>query len=69
MKNEKAILIENFAKAVEIAKSSVQYALALSETIREYERQNHTEKVKIGDETFKRLDAELTDLFIKVALI
>ena len=69
MKNENAILIENFAKAVEIVKSSVQYAIALSETIREYERQNPTEKVKIGDETFKRLDAELTDLFIKVALI
>lgn len=69
MKNENAILIENFAKAVEIVKSSVQYALALSETIREYERQNSTEKVKIGDETFKRLDAELTDLFIKAALI
>ena len=69
MKNENAILIENFAKAVEIVKSSVQYALALSETIREYERQNPTENVKIGDETFKRLDAELTDLFIKTALI
>ena len=69
MKNENAILIENFAKAVGMVKSSVQYSRALSEAIREYERQNPTEKVKIGDETFKRLDTELTDLFIKAALI
>ena len=69
MKNNDTALIANFEKAVQIVRSSAKYAMALSATIKEYERQNPTEKVKIGDETYTRLDRELTDLFIKTALM
>ena len=69
MKNNDTTLIANFEKAVQIVRSSAKYAMALSATIKEYERQNHSEKVKIGDETYTRLDRELTDLFVKTALM
>ena len=69
MKNNNTALIANFEKAVQMIRSSAKYAMALSTTIKEYEMQNPAEKVKIGDETYTRLDRELTDLFIKTALI
>ena len=69
MKNNDTTLIANFEKAVQMVRSSAKYAMALSATIKEYERQNPSEKVKIGDETYTRLDRELTDLFVKTALM
>ena len=69
MRNNDTALIANFEKAVQMVKSSAKYAMALSATIKEYERQNPIEKVKIGDETYTRLDRELTELFIKTALM
>ena len=69
MKNDNTALIANFEKAIQMIRSSAKYAMALSATIKEYEMQNPAEKVKIGDETYTRLDRELTDLFIKTALI
>lgn len=69
MKNNNTAVIANFEKAVQMVRSSARYAMALSATIKEYEMQNPTEKVRIGDETYIRLDRELTDLFIKTALM
>ena len=69
MKNNNTAVIANFEKAVQMVRSSARYAMALSATIKEYEMQNPTEKVRIVDETYTRLDRELTDLFIKTALM